>query len=470
MKKNLKVITLLILITLAFCPEDLIYPQETGKQFFIESMEFREVDIKDILRQLAKQYSLNIVFSESVKGLVTVQLNNVSIEQALDSIITVNGFAYTKKENVYKVTSQEEAAREGKQTKLFKLNNADALKMKDTLSKVISTDGSIEADTRSNAIVVTDSLSVINKIEGMIPTLDEITPQVLIEAKLIETSLTNTEKLGIDWTTTMSAQGALRKTTFPFSPKGNERWLNSVAMPANATSTDFASPYGFPYTVKGDFTLGTLDFTAFKAVLDFLRSRSNTKLIASPRILTVNNQKATINVGKIIPVATYERNETSGAWEITGWEQLNVGINLEVTPQISPDGHIKLKLKPEVSNSVGSIGDGINERPIIATRKAETEVQIRDGQTVVIGGLVKEKESRTEKKVPFLGDIPFLGKLFSRTELGTDEEPQEKTDLLIFVTAHIIKDTADASVVPELAGGNVAASGRSFKLEMRGNK
>ena len=116
---------------------------------------------------MAKQYNLNIVFSENVKGLVTVQLNNVSIDQALDSIITVNGFAYTKKENVYKVTTMEEAEKEGKQTKLFKLNNADAAKLKDTLSKVLSSTGSIEADTRSNAIVVTDSLSVVNMIEGI---------------------------------------------------------------------------------------------------------------------------------------------------------------------------------------------------------------------------------------------------------------------------------------------------------------
>jgi type IV pilus assembly protein PilQ len=438
------------------------------KSPIIESLEFREVDIKDILRQLAKQYNLNIVFSESVKGLVTVQLNNVSIEQALDSIVTINGFAYNKKENVYKVTTQEEVDREGKQTKLFRLNNADALKLKDTLTKVLGPEGSIEADSRSNAVVVTDSLSVINKIDKMIPALDEITPQVLIEAKLVETSLTDTEKLGIDWTTTMKVSGAKRPITVPFDPKGKAQWTNAVAPSSVPASTDFPSAYAFPYAVKGDFVLGTLDFTGLTAVLDFLKSRNNTKLIASPRILTVNNQKATINVGKVIPVATYERNETSGAWEITGWEQLNVGINLEVTPQISPDGHIKLKLKPEVSNSAGSIGDGINERPIIATRKAETEVQIKDGQTIVIGGLVKEKESKTETKVPLLGDIPFLGKLFRRTELGSDEEPQEKTDLLIFVTAHIIKDEAGDSIIA--ANYSETSPSRPFKLEMRGKK
>jgi len=489
MKKRLSIINWFILIILVFFPDKFLNSQEALKPPVIESMEFREVDIKDILRQLAKQYNLNIVFSESVKGLVTVQLNNVSIDQALDSIITVNGFAYNKKENVYKVTTQEEAEREGKQTKLFKLNNADATKLKDTLAKVLGPNGSIEADSRSNSIIVTDSLSVINKIEKMIPALDEITPQVLIEAKLIETSLTNSEKLGIDWSTTIRVTGSKRPTTFPFSKSGSDqdmypvpKYSSSKDSGGNITVTsDF--PFGnemyltpgqsvgfgsFPMAAASEFTFGTLDFTSLKAVFDMLKSRTDTKLIASPRILTINNQRASINVGKVIPIAIYERNESSGAWEVTGWEQQNVGINLEVTPQISPDGHIKLKLKPEVSNIVDYIGEDVNKRPITSTRTAETEVQIKDGQTVVIGGLVKTKESSTVKKIPFLSDIPFLGRIFTRNEKGSDEEPEEKTDLLIFVTAHIIKDEGTESVIS--ADYSQIPASRSFKLEMRGKK
>jgi type IV pilus assembly protein PilQ len=442
------------------------FAQETAKPVLIESLEFREVDIKDILRQLAKQYNLNIVFSENVKGLVTVQLNNLSIDQALDSIVTVNGFSYTKKESVYKVTTMAEAEREGKQTKLFKLNNADASKLKDTLAKVLSSSGSIEADSRSNSIVITDSLSVLSKVEAMIPALDEITPQVLIEAKLIETSLTNTEKLGIDWTTTIQASGSKRPVVFPFSTKGGGTL--SARSPASApdSTSILASSKAFPYAVASDFTLGTLDFTGLTAVFDALKTRADTKLVAAPRIMTVNNQKATINAGQVVPVATYERNSTSGEFEVTGWEQINIGINLEVTPQISPDGHIKLKLKPEVSNSAGTIAaDTINQRPIISTRKAETEVQIMDGQTIVIGGLVKTKEAKTTTKVPFLGNLPFVGKLFSHNASGSVTEPEEKTDLLIFVTAHIIKD-GDGSTIA--ADNNMLSRDRPFKLQPRG--
>lgn len=466
MSNKLRISMFLALAVLGLWLPGIARSQEPAKPVLIESLEFREVDIKDILRQLAKQYNLNIVFSESVKGMVTVQLNNVSIDQALDSVITVNGFAYTKKENVYKVTSMEEAEREGKQTKLFRLNNAEAAKLKETLSKVLTSSGSIEADTRSNSIIVTDSISVLNKVETMIPSLDENTPQVLIEAKLIETSLTNSEKLGIDWSTTIQAQGSKRPITFPFNPKGRDTADSMYPISGPASTDILASSYSFPYAVKSDFILGTLDFSGLKTVMDFLKTRANTKLVAAPRIMTVNNQKATINVGQVVPVATYERNDNSGTWEVTGWEQINIGINLEVTPQISPDGRIKLKLKPEVSNSVGTIAaDTINERPIISTRKAETEVQIQDGQTIVIGGLVKTTESRTDKKVPLLGDLPFLGKLFSRHEVGSLTEPEEKTDLLIFVTAHIIKDGDGSTIATE---NNPISRDRPFKLQPRG--
>ncbi|MFH0790608.1 MAG: secretin and TonB N-terminal domain-containing protein [Candidatus Omnitrophota bacterium] len=473
MKKNLKILfSLFILNCYALFLCNFIYPQGAEKQI-IESLEFREVDIKDVLRQLSKQYGLNIVFSEKVAGLVTVQLNNVTIEEAMDSIITVNGFVYTKRGTVIKVTTADEAEREGRQTKLFRLNNADALTLQTTLGKVLSSDGAINVDTRSNSLLVTDSLSVINKIEGMIPALDEVTPQVLIEAKFIETSLTKTEKLGIDWTTTISAAGSKIPTTLPFKSTGG--WMRDylpLSKPtASGTVGDFPSvglapplsglAYGFPYSLASNFSFGTLDFSSLKSVFDFLKERKNTKLVANPRILTLNSQKASISVGRVLSLPTYERNETTGTMEITGWEKMNVGVNLEVTPQISPDGHVKLKLKPEVSSLVGytSTRDNVNEGPITSTRTAETEVLLRDGQTAVIGGLVKEESLSNVKKIPILGDIPLLGLLFTRKEVGSATSPTEKTDLLIFVTARIIKDK-----VPDK---KEMVSARPFKLEAR---
>ncbi|MBU1998642.1 MAG: hypothetical protein KKE64_04000 [Candidatus Omnitrophica bacterium] len=461
-----KIRLLFLAIAFLFTGFSALNAQDIVEDQIIESLEFREVDIKDVLRQLAKQYELNIVFSEGVKGLVTVQLTNISVRQALDSIITVNGFAYTKKENVYRVATQEESAREGRQSKLFQLNNAEAIKLKDTLAKVLSVEGTIEADARSNSVLVTDTLAVINKIEQMVPVLDQITAQVLIEAKLIETSLTNTESLGIEWNTTILAAGASRKTSLPFEPTGTENWYSNIFPPANTSDGNFShgNKLGFPFVDTSQFTFGTLDFSSFAAVLKFLKSRTNTKLIANPRIVTLNNQKAKIHVGRVIPIATYEMDSTTGSWRITGWVNQTVGVNLEVTPQVSPDGHIRLKLKPEVSSSSSGIGTGENYRPIITTRTADTEVQIKSGQTVVIAGLVKNRDEVTVTKIPILGDLPIIGNLFKRINRGIGE-PTEKTDLLIFVTARIIKDTAE----PMLAYDTniLSAPPRPFKLKAR---
>lgn len=448
-----------------------VYAQKAASAgALIESLEFRELDIKDILRQLSKQYNLNIVFSEKVSGLVTVQLSNVSIEEALDSIITVNGFVYNKKDNVIKVTTPDEAEREGRQTKLFRLNNADALMLKNTLSKVLGPEGSIEADSRSNSIIVTDTRSVINKIEEIIPTLDGLTSQVLIETKLIETSLTRTDKLGIDWTTTLSATGSKRPTTLPFAPKGDRQWMENVFPPDSLSSTTaFPSghPYAFPAAASTDFLLGTLDANSLKLVLDFLKSRNNTKLIANPRIVTLNNQKALIHVGKDVPIPIYERNDSTGKMEITGWsEDKKVGVELEVTPQISPDGHIKLRLKPAVSSITDFIKiEGEDAAPITSTRTVDTEVLIKDGQTVVIGGLIKDESFTKVNKIPILGDIPIIGFFFTRKEVGSSSSPTEKTDLLIFVTARIIKDTNEPLLAYE--SSLITAPARQFKLGLR---
>ena len=514
MDKKLRILSFFSVVFVIICSQpNVIFPQAAVEKQVIESLEFREVDLKDVLRQLAKQYNFNIVFSEKVTGLITVQLNKVTLEEALDSIITINGFVYNKLGAVIKVTTPEEAEREGKQTKLFKLNNADSTKLKETLSKVLTPNGSIEVDTRSNSIVVTDSLAVINKIRAMIPLLDEITLQVLIEARLIETSLTNTEKLGIDWQTTIKAIAAKRPTTFPFKKWNSDKdmypvpeytttteWVEDpnqwVANPnqdpakigdeyihpsVEKTTITSAFPSGgreylgslvsqglsaFPMAADNYFSFGTLDFTGLQAFFDFLKTRSDTKLVANPRIVTLNNQEASINVGRKVPLPIYTIDSTTGQTTVSGWEELNVGVNLKVTPQVNSAGYIKLKLSPKVDEFTGEwVGTTQDRRPITSTREASTDVQIKDGQTVVIGGLVKSKTTKRAKKIPILGDIPILGFFFTRKEAGVEENPREQTDLLIFVTARIIKDSEKQLIGKE--SYIVTSQPHPFKLETR---
>ncbi|MCD6080029.1 MAG: type IV pilus secretin PilQ [Candidatus Omnitrophica bacterium] len=402
----------------------------------IVALEIKEAEIRDVLRMLAEQFGLNIVISDRVSGKISVKFTNVSVEEAIDAIVTINGYAYTKKGNVIKVTTPEEVEREAPITRVFVLNNAIAEDLKPSLEKSLSSIGTIEVDKRSNALVVTDVPNSVQTIENLIKQLDKETPQVLIEARIIETILGNSKDLGINWTAKVTATGSKRPHTFPFRKVGPKSFF-----PENQTETssddedtaDFPYPHGFPYATTDEFSFGTLNFSQFQVVLEALQSSSETKVLSHPRLVTLNNQEAKILVGTRVPIPIYTFNDETGTYEISGYEEEDVGISLEVTPHVSPDNKIKLTLHPEVSSITGYTGPN-DERPIIDTREASTQVQLRDGETVVIGGLIKQNKIDTVSKVPVLGDLPLLGLVFRHKSKSL-----ESTDLLIFVTAKILK-------------------------------
>ncbi len=404
-------------------------PQQTG----LISMDFKDAEIGNVLRLLAEQNNLNIIVARDVKGLVTVRFTNVALEEALNAIITVNGFAFSKVGSVIKVTSKEAAEKEPALTRIFVLNNADAKELKTSLSKMISKTGSIEADSRSNSLIVTDVPHNIENIEGMLKKLDGETPQVLIEAKIIETILGDEDKLGIDWTIQATAKGAIKPIQQPFDSATWHERFPAYKPPPGVSPPTWELPT--PEYIGNTFTFGTLDFSSFQQILELLESRKDTNVLSNPKIATLDNQKARITVGTSIPIATWERNETTGKMEITGYEKEEVGITLTVTPHVTSSGFIRMDVHPEISSITGWTGAPPDERPITSTREAETQVQIRDGETIVIGGLIKEEEVNSVRRVPLLGHIPILGFFFKKTEKTMD-----KTDLIIFITANIMTD------------------------------
>jgi type II secretory pathway component GspD/PulD (secretin) len=269
------------------------------------------------------------------------------------------------------------------------------------------------------------------------------TQQVNIEAKIIETTLDKDDKLGVNWTMQVTATGAKRPTTIPFTsgssgsdyfPRGDES--------ASAGSAIGKFPpgvgTGFPMALPSNFTLGTLDFSSFQAVLQILKSRTDTKIVSNPRITTLDNKEAKITVATTYNIPTYERNESTGSYEITGYEEKELGIILSVIPQINPEGYIVVQLDPEVSAfsqwDTFSTSGGTIYAPRFTVRKASTQVMVKDGDTIVIGGLIKEQEVDVIYKVPILGDIPILSLLFKKKEKSIDT-----TDLLFFITVNIVK-------------------------------
>lgn len=413
------------------------------------TMDFKDADINNVLRILSYKSGLNIVAGKDVTGLVTIRLTDVPWEKALDVILRTYGYTYERDGNIIRVITAESVQKEELITETFLLRYAKAKDMPEALKEMISDRGKIKYDERTNTLVITDIPTNLYKIRQVIETLDRRTPQVNIEAKIIETTLDKDDNLGIRWTMQVTATGAKAPSTLPFTaqPKGGEIFPRGDESASAGTSIGKFAPgvgRGFPMALPSNFTLGTLDFSSFQAVLQILASKVDTKLISNPRITTLNNQEAKIVVASTFNIPTYELNETTGNYNVTGYEEKDVGVILTVTPHVNPDGYIVVDLRPEVTAFLQWDTIGTLTVPRFSTREATTQVMVKDGQTIVIGGLIKETVSDTVYKVPILGDIPIVGWLLFRKK----EKAIDKTDLLFFITVNLV----DAEKQENVAG------------------
>lgn len=432
------------------------------------TLDFKEADIQSVLKIISYKSGVNIVTTPDVIGNVTIRLVDVPWEKALDTIVKTHNFGYewlstkvimvsTLEKLAQQRKAQQEAAEmEPIDTETFTLNFSKAEDIKNSIEKLVSARGKITLENRTNTLIITDTKSKLIKIGEIIKILDKITPQVMIEAKIIETTLGSAEKLGIDWTIKIGASGSKRPTTLPWTEEyggTGKKYLPKTTVPsevARVTSNTYQSGTligtttsettyhklvpGFPEVAASEFVFGTIDFSTFQAILEVLKSRSDTKIISNPRITTLNNQEAKMLVGKIVPIAKYEYSKETGTQVISGYEDKEVGVKLVVTPNINEKDYITLNINPSVDEIIGFTGPN-GERPVISTRSAETKVMIKDGQTLVIGGLISENRINSKKGIPILGDLPILDLIF-----GKKEGIVEKTELLIFVTPHIIKE------------------------------
>jgi len=392
------------------------------------SFDFRDADIRNVFRILSFKSGVNIVAGPEVTGVVTIKLDDVPWKQALDVILETYGYAYDQKGSIISVTTIENlkqrrenamllAEQEALETRIFTLNFGKASEIIESISKMKTERGSIDFDERTNALIVTDIQSRVDKIEEVVTSLDATTPQVLIEAKIVETNLNDTENLGIDWTTKVTTSGASRPISYPFK--------------YGVTDSRFAGTVDAPSA--DDVAYGTLNFTEFQAVLELLKTRTDTNILSNPKIVTLDNQPATISVGTEHPIPDFGANSETGALQTTGITYQNIGINFQVTPHINKAGFVTLELSPEVSEVSGTRSFQGIDVPLIATERVTTQVMVKDGDTLVIAGLITDKVTDIKKKLPILGDIPILGLIFQKTE-----KSQVKSDLIIFMTPHII--------------------------------
>jgi type II secretory pathway component GspD/PulD (secretin) len=271
--------------------------------------------------------------------------------------------------------------------------------------------GSVILDAANNQLFVTDIPEKVSIISELISSLDIKTKEVFIEARIVQVTLTDRLKIGVNWKA--------------FTDRIDELGPVNVTADFNILSPD---EQGLRYTS------GLLTEDNYELVLEALAEEGKTDLLSSPHITTVNNKEAKIHVGSSVPYITIDTREENGT--IRTFEKvtiIEVGVKLLVTPKINDDGFVKMHIIPEVS-SVTGFTDGI---PIVDKTQAETEVLVKDGVTLIIGGLMKNETRKTIKKIPILGDIPLLGMLFSSTD-----NQYVKSEIIIFITPHIISGEA----------------------------
>jgi type IV pilus assembly protein PilQ len=423
------------------------------------TIDFDDADVRDVIRVLSEMSGINIIHAGSVRGFVTVHLDQVPFNEAFETILSMQGLvAQQMGSNVLRILTPEELnadrARAVVTYKTFVLNYAKASELVPRLGLVkISPNSKAEVDERSNSIIVTDTPEGISAAERLISELDTRPQQVLIEAKVVEVSLNSSMDLGIQWeyaNINNKANGydrqivgqRERKATTSVDPgkvgfgavgtdaiTGTPVALVESAFNAASRGTGVTLPNTSPQSAA--FTFGFINNTdLLAATLYALSSEGKTKVLSSPRIITLNGQLAKIQVGSKLPFSTVTISPSgTSAQSITF---VDVGVIMEVTPVINADNRVRLKLKPEVSIP-GATVPGVG--PQINTRNAETEVIIRDGETLVVGGLIDEQTRESMSKVPLLGDIPVLGVFFRNSF-----DQKNRTELLIFVTPRIVRD------------------------------
>jgi len=417
------------------------------------SLSLKDADIKDVLRMFHDISKMNIVVHPAVRGKVTVDLNKVPWDQAMDIILKNNGLDYIYENNVIWVAPAAEIARKfAEQQRLQKqkllaeepvtftkrLSYAKASNMRNIASKFLSDRGDIIVDTRTNTLIIREVPSKKAGLLKLINSLDTATPQVLIEARIVETNITWAQSFGITWSgnwyTGMNDDGTVDTTyggTQESGPAGVYKLHqfngNKQGWP-NFGSGDFAVTVP-PSASNGfvDLVLGNVTGSFFLDVrLAAMENMGRGRVLSAPRIVTQDNQKASIESGRQIPIRIATTDKISVIF-------VNATLKLDVTPQISADGNINMSV--DITNdSVDFANTTPGNPPPIIKKEAKTVLKVRDGQTAVIGGVFVTNEGVSQSGLPFLSKIPVLGWLFKNREKSRTND-----ELLIFLTPKIVR-------------------------------
>jgi type IV pilus assembly protein PilQ len=418
------------------------------------TIDFEEAEIRDVLRVLSEMSGVNVIYAADLRGFVTIHLDQVPFNEVFSTILATQGLvAQQIGNNILRIMTPEslntDRARSVVNYKTFILNYGKASEIQSHLAAVrISPNAKVTVDERNNALVVTDTPEGLSAAERLISELDRKPPQVLIETKVVSIDVNKTLQLGVEWEYANRANSGstfrvlgqrtevagteLAETGGPGflgvrnNLEGEPEEFVTQASKSGARGTGVSLPGPQQAGISFGFINNSDILTA---TLNALESDGQTKTLTNPKVITTNNQAARIQIGSQIPYKTTTISGSGLATETVTF--LSVGFIIDVTPTINVDNRIRLKVRPEVSE----VADARISPPTIDTTVAETEVMIKDGETLVIGGLVSEKMVETATKVPLLGDLPVLGVFFRSTS-----KDKRRKEILIFVTARVVPD------------------------------
>ncbi|MFY3742881.1 type IV pilus secretin PilQ [Anaeromyxobacter sp. Red801] len=422
-------------------------PQARGYSGRRITLDFHDIEIRNLLRLIADVSKKNIVVADDVAGKVTVSLRNVPWDQALDLVLRSKGLGKEEMGNVIRIAKVDAIAKEQQaraeaekarlplvplKVRIIPVNYARASDVMARVKDVLSERGSVSTDERTNVLIVKDIAEALVRAEGLVRNLDTEIPQVLIESRIVEASSNFNRALGVQW----GGNAAFTQATG--NPTG-VAFPNNVAGAGAAGQTPNQGTSGTPnYAVNLPAAIGQGSGGGIGLVLgsangafnlnlrlSALENNGVVKTISSPKIATIDNREATIGQGISIPFS-----QTSASGVNTTFVEAK--LELKVTPHVTADGSILLKIKA-TNNAPNSGLTGANGQPSISKREAETEVLVKDGETTVIGGIYTRSTATKTASVPFLSKIPLLGYFFRSTENSDDH-----TELLIFITPRIL--------------------------------
>jgi type IV pilus assembly protein PilQ len=424
-----------------------IYNPEQKFTGEVLSPHFKDADLRDVILYVAQLVGLNVIFDDEVRGTVTCSFEDVPWDQFLDIILKNKRLGKSLEGNILRIApiatltqeeSEQQKLRDAKEqggpllTKIYRLSYGKAHEVLDLLKSRKSDRGQLIVDDRTNTIILTDTKEKIDLIDKMIEVLDTATPQVSIEARIVEATSNFIRNLGIQW----GAKGVAdpvygNQTSLQFPNKID---VNGALIPQGTVTEGISGPLGgyainLPAaafnTALGFSFANVLDTFRLDVALTAMETNGTGQIISSTKVTALNNKQAEVIQGRQIPV------QTTANFTVTT-QYVNAALQLRATPQITADGSIIMEL--DIQNNAADFSNLVNGIPPITTQSAKTQVMVPDGGTTVIGGISRLEDSITQQRVPFLYQIPILGTLFKNFA-----RTKTNRELLIFITPRIIR-------------------------------